>query len=94
MPVMLPSPHPAVLFQPVSEGAILLHTEQEIYFGLNPVGVEVWQMLPPACRDLEEVCGALAERYPAVPREELRSDISELLETLTDQGLVVPASAG
>ena len=91
---MLPRPHPAVLFQPVSEGAILLHTEQEIYFGLNSVGVEVWQMLPPACTRLDEVCDALARRYPEVPSEELRSDVAELLETLATQGLVVPPDAG
>jgi len=88
---MLPSPHPAVLFQPVSEGAILLHTEQEIYFGLNGVGVEVWQMLPPACTELEDVCNALGRRYPEVPAGELRNDVVELLDTLTVQGLVVPA---
>lgn len=91
MRAMLPSPHPAVLFQTVTEGAILLHTEQEVYFGLNGVGVEVWQLLPPACTELEEVCGALAARYPDVPVEELRSDVTELLDTLVAQGLVVPA---
>ena len=90
---MLPSPHPAVLFQPVSEGAILLHTEQEIYFGLNSVGVEIWQMLPPACSRLNEVCDALAQRYPEVAVDELRGDVVELLDTLAEQGLVVPAAA-
>jgi hypothetical protein len=90
---MLPSPNPAVLFQPVSEGAILLHTEQEIYFGLNSVGVEIWQMLPPACSRMEEVCDALAQRYPEVPEDDLRSDVAELLETLTAQGLVIAPGA-
>ena len=90
---MLPIPHPAVLFQPVSEGAILLHTEQEIYFGLNSVGVEIWEMLPPTCFRLEEVCDALARRYPEVRVEDLRSDITELLETLEAEGLVVAPGA-
>lgn len=90
---MLPSPHPAVLFQPVSEGAILLHTEQEIYFGLNSVGVEIWEMLPPTCSRLDEVCAALAQRYPEVPVEDLRSDLTELLGNLAAQGLVVAPDA-
>lgn len=90
---MLPKPNPAVLFQPVTEGAILLHTEQEIYFGLNPVGVEVWQMLPPAFSRLDEVCDALRRKYPDVPADELRSDITELLDALMTQGLVVQADA-
>ncbi len=90
---MLPRPHPAVLFQAVSEGAILLHTEQEVYFGLNPVGVEVWQLLPPACSQVDEVCAALARRYPDVPRETLLEDVAELLGALEQQGLVIPAGA-
>lgn len=90
---MLPRPHPAVLFQPVSEGAILLHTEEEIYFGLNSVGVEVWQMLPPACAHLGDICDALSRRYPEVPAEELRADVAELLDALESQGLVVAPDA-
>lgn len=88
---MLPKPHPAVLFQPVPDGAILLHTEQEIYFGLNSVGVEIWQLLPPECAHVDEACEKLSSRYPDVPREELRADVVELLDGLTEQGLVVPA---
>jgi len=90
---MLPRPHPAVLFQPVSEGAVLLHTEQEIYFGLNGVGVEIWELLPPACTELDELCARLSDRYPEVPRGELCSDVTELLEQLKSQGLVVAAGA-
>lgn len=90
---MLPRPHPAVLFQPVPEGAILLHTEQEVYFGLNPVGVQVWELLPPTCRDLDEVCETLGRRYPDVPAEELRRDVSELLDTLATHGLVLDPDA-
>lgn len=86
---MLPRPHPAVLFQPVDDGAILLHTEQEIYFGLNGVGAQIWGLLPPACRELDEVCARLQDRYPDVPPEELRGDVMELLDTLTTEGLLV-----
>ncbi|MEX1184569.1 MAG: PqqD family protein [Gemmatimonadota bacterium] len=90
---MLPRPHPGVLFQVVSEGAILLHTEQEVYFGLNGVGVEVWQMLPPAYTELAAVLEELSRRYPDVPRAELQSDVTELLDTLAQEGLVLPAGA-
>jgi hypothetical protein len=90
---MLPNPHPAVLLQPVPEGAILLHMEQEVYFGLNPVGLEVWQLLPPKCRDFDELCEELARRYPDVCAEALRNDVAELLDALTSEGLVIPAAA-
>jgi hypothetical protein len=82
-----------VLLQPVPEGAILLHMEQEIYFGLNSVGFEVWKLLPPRCRDLEELCEELSRRYPDVSLETLRSDVVELLDALASEGLVIPADA-
>lgn len=90
---MLPRPHPAVLLQTVSDGAVLLHTEQEVYFGLNAVGVEIWKLLPPAHSDLDGMCEQLARQYPGVSVAELRGDVSELLDVLAAEGLVVPADS-
>lgn len=87
---MLPTPHPAVLFQRVADGAILLHTEQEIYFGLNSVGAEIWQLLPPVCSDINDLCVRLRSRYSEVPEAELHADVAELLRNLANEGLVEP----
>lgn len=84
----LPAPHPAVLCRAVDDGAILLHTEDEIYFGLDPVGAAIWSLLPPACRTLGELCGRLSHDYPDVAEETLRRDVAELLDTLAEHGLV------
>lgn len=84
----LPGHHGAVVFRTVSDGAILLHTEDEVYYGLNAVGVRVWQLLPES-RDLDELCGALQCEYPDVDSSELRGDVAELLDALTRAGLVV-----
>src|SRR5690606_38054717 len=89
---MLPHPNPAVLFQPVAEGAILLHTEQEIYFGLNEVGAQIWQMLPPSCGDISEVSAELCRRYPDVEPSLIETDVSTLISELAEQGLVVAAA--
>ena len=86
---MLPKPHPSVLFKTVSDGAVLLHVDEEIYFGLNDVGARIWQLLPPACRDLGELCARLAEVYSDVPAEVLRADVVELLNELEANQLVV-----
>ena len=86
---MLPRPHPGVLFKTVSDGAVLLHVEEEIYFGLNDVGTRIWQLLPPACGDLNELCARLAELYADVPPEVLRADVVELLNELEANQLVV-----
>ena len=63
---ILPRPHPAVMFREVSDGAVLLQMEDEIYFGLNEVGSRIWQLLPPSCATLEELCARLGETYPDV----------------------------
>ncbi len=84
----LPSPHPSVLFQPVSEGAVLLHVDDEVYFGLNEVGCEIWQLLPPRSASLAELVAALGAKYPDVPEATLVADVSELLGALEKAGLV------
>ena len=88
---MLPRPHPDVLFRTVSDGAVLLHVREEIYFGLNEVGSRIWQLLPPECADLEDLCARLAESYREVPPEVLRADVVELLAQLEQHQLVVAA---
>lgn len=86
---MLPRPHPGVLFKAVSDGAVLLHVEDEIYFGLNDVGTRIWQLLPPICGCLDELCSRLAQVYTDVAPEILRADVVELLKQLEKNQLVV-----
>ncbi len=84
----MPKPHPAVIFKPVSEGAVLLHTESEIYFGLNHVGAQVWQKLTESS-DLDGMIAELCSAYPDVDAAQIRSDVKQLLEELTESGLVL-----
>lgn len=90
---MLPTRNPKVIFKALATGAVLYSTEEEVYFGLNPVGVRVWELLPPAHQRLEDLCHAIAADYPDVPEEVIRGDVSELLEELTKLGLVQATSA-
>jgi len=91
---MLPHPHPAVMFREVSDGAVLLQMEDEIYFGLNEVGARVWQLLPPISASLEALCASMASIYPDVPLEQLSADVAELIEQLRENKLLVDAPAG
>lgn len=88
---MLPTRNPKVIFKALATGAVLYSTEEEVYFGLNPVGVRVWELLPPAQQRLEDVSRIIAADYPDVPEEVIRADIADLLEELTKLGLVQPA---
>lgn len=78
-----------MVFREVSDGAVLLQLEEEIYFGLNEVGTRVWQLLPPECRTLDDLCARLGERYPAVEMSQIRLDVTELLDQLRGHKLVV-----
>jgi hypothetical protein len=86
---VLPRPHPAVVFRAVTDGAVLLHMEDEIYFGLNPVGTSIWELLPPACSHLDDLCARLLQKYPDVAPDVLRQDVVELLAQLQESQLVV-----
>lgn len=85
----LPRPNPAVVFCAVEEGAVLLSTEDETYYGLNAVGARVWSLLPPAHLTLESLCAALAADYPEADPDELASDVMALLDDLLESRLVV-----
>ena len=85
---MLPTRNPKVIFKALSTGAVLYSTEEEVYFGLNPVGVRVWELLPPAHQTLDDVCRVLAAEYPEVGESVIRADVSELIDELLRLGLV------
>jgi hypothetical protein len=85
----LPRANPAVVFCEVEDGAVLLSTTEETYYGLNAVGARIWSLLPPAHQSLHALCGALSFDYPEVDRAVLQADVVSLLEDLLRNGLVV-----
>lgn len=92
---MLPHPHPSVVYQKLDEGAVLFAPATELYFGLNPVGALIWEMLPPRTSTLDQLHAALAAQFPEVPPDMIRADVDELLSNLLAEGLLVlPATAG
>lgn len=86
-PSAVPTVADDVIFQRMSDGAILLSTEEEVYFGLNDVGAEIWDGLREN-HDLEGICRRLRDRYPHVDGERIESDVMELVEELRREGLV------
>jgi hypothetical protein len=90
---VLPTRNPKVIFKALATGAVLYSTEEEVYFGLNPVGVRVWELLPPAHQTLDEIVRVIASEYSDVGEDVIRADVSELIDELTKLGLILPASA-
>jgi len=89
---MLPKTKPDVICCAVDDGAVLLSTTDEVYFGLNRVGARIWELLPPERRTLGELCRTLEKEYPDAHPDDIRSDVTELLERLRGHGLVYEAA--
>ncbi len=88
--MQLPKPKPEVIYRGVDDGAVLLSSKDEVYFGLNPVGRYIWEHLPPVLQTPEELFVSLSAAYPDVPIETIRADARELLAELQANGLVSP----
>lgn len=87
-PSLLPAKKPDVICQAVDEGAVLLSAKDEVYYGLNTVGLEIWENLPPRLETIEDMSDHIGSLYPEVDSEVIRSDVAELLGELMEQGLV------
>lgn len=84
----LPSKIPDVIYQQVTDGAVLLSTQDEVYFGLDGIGALIWELLTPDVGTIDRLCDELGRRFPDVEAETLRADALEFLNALLEAGLV------
>jgi len=91
--MLLPVPNRNVVFKALPDGAVLLSTQDEVYFALNTVGARVWELLPPRSATLDDLCVALAGQYPEVDRGVIEADVRRLLHELSANRLVLPQPA-
>ncbi len=75
-----------VLFQEVNGEMVLLHLGAESYFGLNEVGVRIWNFLGEGL-DESDITNRLADEFD-VPKEQIAADVSGLLHDLLQAGLL------
>lgn len=66
--------------------AILLEVENGVYYGLDPIGFRIWQILAETGSE-SEVHRRLLEEYEVDP-DQLRRDVSDFLRLLLARGLV------
>lgn len=79
-------PNDEVLFQEVAGEAVLLNLVSERYFGLDPVGTHIWDLIN-SNLSLHQVHQSLCETYDASP-EKLQQDLLALITQLAEAGLV------
>lgn len=81
-----------VVSREVSGEFVLLDLESGIYFGLNPVGSRIWQLLDEKPQALSAICSIVEAEFDA-PREVIEADVLTLTGELVEQGLVVAAQS-
>lgn len=75
-----------VLIRFLDQESVLLNLNTEKYFGLDPVGTRMWQLLTSA-PTIEAAYAQLLEEFD-VDAETLRSDLTQLLGNLVEAGLI------
>ena len=78
-----------VMARTVGEETVILDLASGTYFGLDPIGARIWQLIGEG-RTLAEICATMLEEYE-VEREQLETDVLRLTGELVERGLVVPA---
>jgi hypothetical protein len=66
--------------------AAILNLKNSVYYGLDPIGARVWQLIQKPVT-LAQIRDVLHAEYD-VPAAQLEADIRDLLEQLTEHGLV------
>jgi len=70
----------------VGSEAVILHLSREIYYGLNPVGAFVWNLIQTPT-SVGELRRAVLAAYKVAP-DQCRHDLDELLHALREEGLI------
>ena len=78
----------AVLARQVGDETVMLDLARGTYFGLEPVGARIWQLLGEG-RTLEQVCEVMTAEYE-VSRDDAERDLLSLVQELVRQGLIEP----
>ena len=75
-----------VLARQVGDETVILDLASGTYFGLDPVGARIWQLMTEG-KTLAEVCATMLEEYE-VTREEIEHDVLKLTEELSAKQLI------
>jgi hypothetical protein len=76
-----------VLFHDLGGESVLLNLDSGKYYGLDPVGTQMWNLLAERGQ-VEPVYQAMLDEYE-VSEDKLQTDLLELVERLAEQGLLI-----
>lgn len=83
-----------VLFKDLSGETVLLNLNTGVYFGLDPIGTRIWQLLQ-GHRQLQDILPLLLQEFE-VDGARCQADLLELVSTLCSHGLLalIPEAQG
>ncbi|HXA75639.1 MAG TPA: PqqD family protein [Candidatus Acidoferrales bacterium] len=76
---------------PLGEESAILNLKNTVYYGLNPIGARVWNLLQQP-RTVGELRDAILDEYD-VEAGRCESDLLALLEKMRSEGLIQVTSA-
>lgn len=77
-----------VMARTIGTEAVILDLESGTYFGLDPVGARMWQLMEEG-KSLSEMCGLMLDEYE-VSRDVLERDALALARELAEKKLISP----
>ncbi len=80
-----------VVSREVAGEMVLLDLASGLYFGLDPVGSRIWEVLDDGPCALNDVCAAIEAQFDA-PREVIERDVIALMQELSEKSLVESAA--
>ncbi|MEO0013947.1 MAG: hypothetical protein RLZZ535_2336 [Cyanobacteriota bacterium] len=77
---------PNHLYSEVADEAVILDLDSGVYYGLNSVGVDIWQWLQQP-QTADKLLDLVLEEYE-VTQEQAEQDIQSILKEMLDKGLI------
>lgn len=78
----------SVVSREVGGEMVLLDLASGQYFGLDPVGSRIWELLSEGTRSLGSICDAVEAEYEA-ERQQIETDVIALADHLLEMNLIV-----
>ena len=78
-----------VMARKVGDETVMLDLANGTYFGLDPVGTRIWELMGEGMT-LAEICDVMMNEFE-VSRDVIERDVARLADELAERGLIVAA---
>lgn len=76
-----------VLSSKIDDEAILMSIEADSYFGLDPVGSRIWEILSAEAKTVDELFALLKEEYE-VEENQCKEDVFHFIQDMVSRKLI------